>query len=127
MRWASLLLCCLFLAFAGAGAPLLATDLKNPRQAYPDDGPPPGGAHIEREVAEFCAKQRYICRKICNLRSRFEDRFDGCPSSCDTREVRCNGAACFRWTEPELLIAERFGGYKCSAAAYPEERTPRYR
>lgn len=116
MRWASLLFCCLFLAFtfAGAGAPLLASDLKSPREAYPNDGPHSGKARSEKEVAEFCYEQRQICRKICNLHSRFEDRFDGCPQSCESREIRCISTACYRWTEPDFIIAERFGGFKCA-------------
>jgi hypothetical protein len=116
MRWANLLFCCLFLAFsfAGAGAPLLATDLKSPGKAYPDDRLDSGNAGKETDVAEFCYEQSQICRKICNLRSRFDDRFDGCPQSCESRETRCVSTACFRWTEPDFLIAERFGGYKCA-------------
>lgn len=115
MRRAGLLFCCLFLAFtfAGVSAPLLATDLKSPRQASPDSRGYSNDELDERDVAEFCYSQRVICRKICNLRSRFEDRFDGCPQSCVSREGRCIRAACYRWTEPEFLIAERFGGYKC--------------
>jgi hypothetical protein len=115
MRWTKLLCCCLFLVFtfAGAGA-LFATDLKSPREAYPDDPGYSGKAPTETDVADFCYTQRQICRKICNLRSRFEDRFDGCPSSCDSRESRCIKTACYRWTDPDFLIAERFGGYKCS-------------
>ena len=112
MRWANLLLCCLFLAFTfvGASAPLLAADVATPRQAYPDGGPDSGDT---QEVAEFCHGQRRICRKICDLRSRFEDRFDGCPQSCESREGRCTRTGCYRWTEPEFLIAGRFGGYQC--------------
>lgn len=98
-------------ALAGASAPLLATDLKSPRQVNPDDRD--SDALTAKEVAAFCYSQRQICRKICRLRSRFEDNFDGCPSSCESREIRCGQNACFRWSEPEFLIAERFGGYKC--------------
>ena len=116
MRWANLLFCCLFLAFAfaRASAPLFASDLEPPRQANPHDRPHSGKASKEEEVAEFCYRQRRICRKICDLRSHFEDRFDGCPPSCESREIRCGRTGCYRWTEPEFLIAERFGGYKCS-------------
>lgn len=113
MRWASLLVCCLFLAVtvAGASAPLLASDLGT-REARPEDR---GDSDNEPErVAEFCYSQLQICRKICTLRSRFEDRFDGCPQSCESREIRCNKTACYRWSEPELLIAERFGGNHCA-------------
>jgi hypothetical protein len=115
VRGASLLFCCLFLAFtfAGASAPVLASDLKSPRQAYPDDRSYSDDASAEEKVADFCYDQRRICRKICTLRSRFEDRFDGCPQSCESREIRCARTACYRWTEPEFLIAERFGGYQC--------------
>jgi hypothetical protein len=111
MRWASLLFCCLFLAFtfAGAGAPLLASDLKSSREA--DDR---GFSSKAEEVAEFCYEQRVICRKICRLRDRFEDRFDGCPQSCESRELRCNSTACFRWTDPDFIIAERFGAFRCA-------------
>jgi hypothetical protein len=115
MRWAKLLFCCLFLAFTfvGASAPLLASDLKTPREeAYPNDRP--DGDDAQEEVGEFCYGQRQICRKICYLRSRFQDNFDGCPQSCESREVRCSRSGCYRWSEPEFLIAERFGGYKCA-------------
>lgn len=116
MRWANLLFCCLFLAFAftGASAPLLAANLEPPPHAFPDDRPYSDNALTEREVAAFCYGQRYICRKICYLRSNFEDRFDGCPQSCESREARCSRTGCYRWTEPEFLIAEKFGGYKCA-------------
>jgi hypothetical protein len=115
MRWVNLSFCYLFLAFtlAGAAAPLLAADVAPPRQAYPDDRQDSDDAQTEEKVAEFCYSQRGICRKICNLRSRFEDRFDGCPQSCESREIRCSRTGCYRWTEPEFLIAERFGGYQC--------------
>jgi hypothetical protein len=101
-------------AIAGAGAPLLATDLKSPREAAPDDRPRSGNALTARKVAEFCHRQRQICRKICNMHSRFEDRFDGCPQSCDSRETRCISTACYRWTDPDFIIAEKFGGRKCA-------------
>jgi hypothetical protein len=112
MRWANLLLWCLFLTltFAGASSPLLAADVAAPRQAYPDDR---SDSDDVQEVAEFCHEQRGICRKICDLRSRFENRFDGCPQSCESREGRCTRTGCYRWSEPEFLIAERFGGYQC--------------
>lgn len=97
----------------GASTPLLATDLKSPPQSYPDERQGSGKELTEEEVAEFCYSQRKICRKICNLRSRFEDRFDGCPQSCDSRESRCSKTACYKWSEPEYIIAERFGGFKC--------------
>lgn len=116
MRWASLLFCCLFLAFtvAGAGAPLFASDLNEPREEYPEKPPYSANDQEEQEVAEFCFTQGQICRKICRLRSRFQDSFDGCPQSCESRSGRCNKTGCYRWGEPELLIAERFGGYKCA-------------
>ena len=78
MRWAGLLFCYLFLVFtfAGASAPLLAADLGSSRDTYPDERSYSNDVPIEREVAEFCYRQRYICRKICNLRSRFDDDFD---------------------------------------------------
>jgi hypothetical protein len=115
MRWASLLFCCLFLAFtvAGSSAPLLAADVEPPRQGYPGDRSDDDDAQTEREVAEYCYVQGEICRKICYLRSNFEDRVDGCPNSCETRVIRCSRTGCYRWPEPEFLIAERFGGYKC--------------
>ena len=115
MRWVNVLFCYLFLAFtfAGVNAPLLASDVDSPRQTSPDDGPDSGDALQAQEVAEFCHGQRRICRKICDLRSRFEDRFDGCPQSCESREGRCTRTGCYRWTDREFLIAERFGGYQC--------------
>jgi hypothetical protein len=63
-------------------------------------------------VAEYCHKQRQICRKICNL--RFRDDLAGCPQTCESRLPRCINTACFKWTEQELLIGERFGGYRCA-------------
>ena len=113
MRWVNLLFCCLFLAFtlAGAGVPLLAADVASPHKTYPDERLDSDDA---QDVGEFCYEQRQMCRKICDLRSRFEDRFDGCPQSCVSRESRCISTACFRWSESEFLIAERFGGYKCA-------------
>jgi hypothetical protein len=110
MRWANSLFCCLFLAvaLAYASAPLVAANLDRPGQADPDEKGP-----TEREVAEFCHVQRLICRKICYSNSRFKDRFDGCPHSCDSRESRCTRTGCFRWTEPDYLIARTFGAYRC--------------
>lgn len=110
MRRANSLFCCLFLALtlAGASAPLVAADLEAPRQAEPGDKAP-----TEREVAEFCQEQRQICRKVCDMHSRFEDRFDGCSHSCDSRAVRCTRTGCYRWTEPNFLIARKFGAYRC--------------
>ena len=96
---------------AGTDAPLLAADLATPPhddRAHSDD------ALTERKVAEFCYGQRHICRKICDLRSRFEDRFDGCPHSCDSRESRCSRTGCYRWTEPEYALAQKFGAHKCT-------------
>jgi hypothetical protein len=109
MRWVNVLFCCLFLAvfFVGASAPLLATDLKSPPQAgrrYSD-------TLSEKEATELCYKQGDICRKICNL--RFRDDLVGCPQSCESRVPRCIRTGCYRWTEPEFLIAERFGGFRC--------------
>jgi hypothetical protein len=101
-------------AFAAATAPGFATDLKPPHGAHSDDRLHSGPAHEEIDVAEFCYEQRRICRKVCDLHSNFNDRFDGCPQSCDSRETRCNSTACFRWTEPDFLIAERFGGFRCA-------------
>ena len=114
MRWANLLFFCLFLAlsFAGASAPLLAADAAQSRKVYPNERL--DSEDEAQDVGDFCYEQRRICRKICTLRSRFEDRFDGCPSSCDSRETRCVSSACYRWSEPEFLIAERFGGFKCA-------------
>jgi hypothetical protein len=107
MRRAHVLFCYVFLAFvAGALAPVRAADLPSP--------PPDDDAPTARKVAEFCYGQRHICRRICDLRSRFEDRFDGCPSSCDSREVRCNRTGCYRWTDPEYVIAQKFGAHKCA-------------
>ena len=116
MRWAKLLCCCMFLAFAfaGARAPLFASDLEPPRNSSTHERQYADDAQKEEAVQQFCYRQRQICRKICNLRSRFDDRFDGCPQSCESREIRCGGTTCFRWTEPEFIIAERFGGYQCA-------------
>jgi hypothetical protein len=113
MRWTGLLWCCLFLVFtfAGAAGPLSAADLKSP-PPYPDEGRYSRNAPREADVPDFCFTQRQICRKICNL--RFRDDFVGCPQSCDSRESRCTKTGCFKWTEPDFLIAERFGGYQCS-------------
>lgn len=117
MRGASLLICCLFLAltFAAVSTQLFAADLGGREEAYPDadDGPYSDRGLSEEEVAELCYSQRYICRKICNLNSRFEDNFDGCSSSCDSRAIRCTRTGCYRWAEREFLIAENFGGYRC--------------
>lgn len=114
MRWFTLLFCCLFLAFAFAevSEPLLAADIGSSRGS-PDDRSYSEEVPIEREVAEFCYEQSRICRKVCDLRSNFEDRFDGCPQSCVSRVARCVRAGCYRWREPEFLIAENFGGYRC--------------
>lgn len=108
VRWATVLLCCLFLAvtFAGAGAPLFATDLKQPRQSGPSE------EEQAEKLADFCYGQRQICRKICRLRFRDDDV--GCPQSCDSRVSRCDKTGCYKWLEPEFLIAERFGGYRCA-------------
>ena len=110
MRWISFLFCCLFMAFtlAGANAPVMGADL--PNQSYPEERSE--DVLPERQVAEFCADQRYICRKICYL--RFRDDQIGCPQKCESRAGRCTRTGCYRWTEPELLIAEKFGGYKCN-------------
>ena len=109
MRTLNSLFCCLFLALALAGgsASLVAADLESRRQADPDRGP------TEKEVAAFCHVQRQICRRMCDMNSRFEDRFDGCPHSCDSRAIQCTRTNCFRWTEPTYLIARKFGAYRC--------------
>jgi hypothetical protein len=112
MRWANLLFC-LFLAFAFAGGstPLFASDLKSPHQSVPDDDRAYSDEAPEEELVAFCYAQRQICRKVCRL--RFRDDQIGCPQSCDSREVRCGKIGCFKWREPELVIAERFGGFEC--------------
>ena len=111
MRWAGLFFCCLFfvVAFAGGSTPLGATDLKSPRQT--EERNASDNVPREEKIAEFCEDQRQICRKICRLRFRDDDI--GCPQTCVSRESRCFVSACYRWTEPEFLIAERFGGLKC--------------
>lgn len=108
MRRVNSSFCCLFLALslAGASAPLVAGDLEPPRRADPR-------APTEREVAEFCYGQHQICRKMCYLNSRFERRIDGCSHSCDSRATRCTKTGCFRWTEPDYLIARKFGADRC--------------
>lgn len=115
MRWVKSLLCCLFLAvtIVGMGAAVFAADLKSQRQDYPDDRDYSSRPSRKESVAEFCYSQRHICQKICSLRSKFDDRFDGCPNSCISREMRCGKGGCYRWSEQEMLIAERFGGFKC--------------
>jgi hypothetical protein len=115
VRWANLLFCCLFLAFtfAGAGTQILAADVGSSREAYPDERRYSDKEPIETEAARFCYGQSQICRKICDLNSNFEDRFDGCPQSCESRVARCIKAGCYRWREREFLIAENFGGYRC--------------
>jgi hypothetical protein len=114
MRWANLFFCCIFLAFTivGGGTPLLASDLEPPRQSYPDDRQSSDNGQSETDAVEFCDTQGQICRKICRL--RFRDDLVGCPQSCETRVGRCTKTGCFRWTEPDFLIAERFGGFKCA-------------
>lgn len=96
---------------AGTGAPPFSTDIEQQPRTYPDNGPPPDQAPTEREVAEFCSGQLYICRKVCDLRSRND--FTGCPQRCESRAARCTRTGCYRWTEPEYLIAESFGGQQC--------------
>lgn len=116
MRWANLLFCCLFLAFAfaGAGRPILAADLGGAqRQSYPGDRSYSDDALPEMDVGEFCYVQGQICRKICYLDSRFDNDFNGCPHSCESRVRRCVRTGCYRWVGREALIAERFGGYDC--------------
>lgn len=116
MRGANLLFCCLFVmfTFAGISTQLLAADLDTPRQAYPNDRSSSDNVPTGRQVAEFCQTQRQICRKICYLNSRFEDDFDGCPHSCDSRAGRCIRTGCYRWMDPDFLIAEKFGGLRCT-------------
>jgi hypothetical protein len=113
VRWANLLFCCLLLSITivGAAAPLHATDIYSRRQSDREDT---RRADPELQVAEFCHMQRKICRKVCDLRSNFDDRFDGCPHSCDSREFRCNTTACFRWTDPDFIIAEKYGAAECA-------------
>ncbi|WP_125461670.1 MULTISPECIES: hypothetical protein [Rhodomicrobium] len=113
MRWANRLCCCLFLAFvvAGAGAPLHATDLKSPHKTYPDERLNADDGPTADDVVEFCYGQRRICRKVCYL--RFRDDLIGCPQSCDSRVSRCATTGCYRWSEAEIIIAGRFGGYQC--------------
>lgn len=116
MRWINLLFLGLFLAFtfAGAGTSLLAADVGPPRHAYPESDQHSDDALAEADVAEFCYQQGQICSKICDLNSRFEDKFDGCRQSCESRAFRCTRTACFRWPERQFVIAERFGGYRCA-------------
>lgn len=118
MRWAILLFCYVFVAFtfAGTTTALFAADLKSPPQEdagrsssddrqYFDEGP------TDEEVAEFCYGQRQICRKVCNL--RYRDDNGGCSQKCERRLARCNRTGCYRWEEPDFLIAEKFGGIRC--------------
>src|SRR5262245_55535370 len=117
MRWAHFVFCCLVLAFVAAGgdrAPTLAADLSAPPRAAPGNHPYAEDGLSERDVADFCHGQRGVCRRICDLRSRFEDRFDACPHSCDSREGRCTRTGCYKWSEPEFVLAQKFGGHKCA-------------
>ncbi len=121
MRGASILIVCLLMALtlAGAGTSLFAADLGDrervERDDYErDDEDYSNNGLTEREVAELCYSQQYICRKICNLNSRFENDFDGCKTSCGSRAMRCTRTGCYRWSEREFLIAENFGGYRCA-------------
>ena len=116
IRWANLLFCYLFLAltFAGASVTLQAADLGESRQSFPDERSYKDNKLPEIEVAEFCYLQGRICRKVCNLRSRFDDEFNGCSHSCDSRAGRCTRTGCYRWVDPDFLIAEKFGAYKCA-------------
>jgi hypothetical protein len=68
-------------------------------------------ALAEKELTAFCHQQQPICRKICNL--RFRNDLVGCSQTCDSRVARCVRTGCYKWTDPELLIAEKFGGYQC--------------
>lgn len=115
MRWASLLCFCMFLAFTAGvvNGPAFAADLGEQRQDYPDERASEENVDPAQQVAEFCYGQGRICRKICRLNSKFDDNFDGCPQSCESRAGRCSRTGCYRWSEPEYLIAERFGGYRC--------------
>lgn len=117
MRGAKFLICTLVLAFAlaGAGAPLFAADLKSsPQATSPEDDSSADDGPSDEEVAEFCYGQRTMCRKICRLRFRDDDI--GCPQNCDSRVSRCMKTGCYKWTEPEFVIAERFGGYRCPSS-----------
>lgn len=116
MRRAGLLFCYVFLAFtfATASVPVVAADLGGRPEAYPDEGAYSGNRGLtEREMAELCYGQGHICRKVCDLRSNFDDRFDGCSQNCESRAIRCMSTGCYRWSEAEYLIAENFGGYRC--------------
>jgi hypothetical protein len=112
VRWFSLLLCGLFLvlAVAGGGGPLGAADIRSQRgEPYPNDKR--SAEDAEEQLVAFCNEQRKICKKICNL--RFRDDLIGCPQSCSSREIRCGQTSCYKWSEQEFLIAERFGGGQC--------------
>jgi hypothetical protein len=82
-----------------------------PSQAYAPSTPKSDGDINARKVAEYCFSQRQICRKVCYL--RFRDDVFGCSETCDSRVSRCNKSGCYKWIEPELIIAERFGASRC--------------
>jgi hypothetical protein len=96
---------------AGTGTPPFSTDIEQQPQTNPNNAPPPDEAPTEQDVAAFCDGQRRICGKVCDLRSRND--FTGCPQRCESRVARCNKTGCYKWTEPELIIAGSFGGQKC--------------
>lgn len=109
MRWAGFVFCALLLAFASASAPLLASDLKSGKIYKNDRLSPEDEA---QKIVAYCYDQRTICKKICRL--RFREDLIGCPQTCESRVPRCVTSACFKWLEPEFVIAERFGGYRCA-------------
>ena len=113
MRRVNVLFFMLFLAltFTATSTSLFATDIKSQHR---DGRSQSDDVQQERDLAQFCYTQAHICRKICRFRSNFEDKFDGCPDSCESRAIRCTRTGCFRWKEPDFLIAERFGGSKCA-------------
>jgi hypothetical protein len=82
-----------------------------PSQAYAPSTPKSDGDINASKVAEYCFSQRQICRKVCYL--RFRDDVFGCSETCDSRVSRCNKSGCYKWIEPELIIAERFGASRC--------------
>jgi hypothetical protein len=96
---------------AETGATSFTTGIEAQPQPDADNSAPPDNRPTEQDVAQFCGIQSQICRKVCDLRSRND--FTGCPQRCESREARCTRTRCYKWTEPEFLIAGSFGGQQC--------------
>lgn len=93
------------------GATPFTTGIEPQPQPDPENTAPPDNRPTEQDVAQFCGTQNLICHKVCDLRSRND--FTGCPQRCESREARCTRTRCYKWTEPEFVIAGSFGGQQC--------------